>query len=101
MQECGLAGFGDWDDDATRRFIRDADCATIDSLTLSEMLNLFEGDTGDADDRQVLRATTVQRKWSLTLVQFSLRPTRGPCCSIFEGFNIRGEMRLVVWRGRC
>lgn len=59
LQECGLAGFGDWDDDATRRFIDEVDCATINSLTLNEirqlMLNLFDGWTGDDDERAIIR----------------------------------------------
>lgn len=58
LQECGLVGFGRWDDDATRRFIDEVDCATINSLTLNEIrqliINLFEGWTGDDDERAIL-----------------------------------------------
>ena len=59
LQECGLAEFGEWDDDATRRFINDVDCSTIAELTLNDirqlMLNLFSGTTGDDDERAILR----------------------------------------------
>ncbi len=59
LQRCGLVSFADWDDDATRKFIRDSDCATLNALTLPELrrlvLNLFEGDTGDADENAIVK----------------------------------------------
>jgi hypothetical protein len=59
LQQCGLARFREWDDDATRRFIGEVDCATINSLSDNDihqlLFNLFEGTTGNADERAILR----------------------------------------------
>jgi hypothetical protein len=58
-QECGLASFRDFDDDATRRFVGSVSCGVISRLTEDDvrqlMFNLFDGATGDDDERAILR----------------------------------------------
>jgi hypothetical protein len=57
LQECGVLRFSDFDDDATRRFIRQNDCAVLGRLSNADIrrliLNLFAGSTGDEDERAI------------------------------------------------
>lgn len=59
LQQCSLVDFGDWDDDATRLFINNSDCATLNALELSDIrqltLNMFSGSTGDEDENAIIR----------------------------------------------
>jgi hypothetical protein len=59
LRECGLVSFRDWDDDASRRFVNGVDCGVIARLSEDDirqlMFNFFDGFTGDADERAILR----------------------------------------------
>lgn len=55
----GILNFEEMDDNATREFINNADSATLNSLSILDIrqliLNLFEGVTGDRDERAIIR----------------------------------------------
>ena len=59
LRECGLVSFGEWDDDATRLFVNEVDCSVIARLPEGDIrqlvLNLFDGFTGDDDERAILK----------------------------------------------
>jgi DNA-directed RNA polymerase subunit N (RpoN/RPB10) len=71
MRRCRLVNFSDWDDDATRLFIRNSSCRDLQLLSMDEIKqltrNMFSGFTGDADERMInklidcLDSDTVQR----------------------------------------
>lgn len=53
-----LTSFADWDDDATREYIAQTPCATLNSLPLDDiktlLQNLFDGPTLDEDERAII-----------------------------------------------
>ncbi len=57
MRRCRLVNFSDWDDDATRIFIRNSSCRDLQLLTMDEikqlLRNMFSGFTGDDDERMI------------------------------------------------
>lgn len=71
MRRCRLINFSDWDDDATRIFIRNSSCLDLQLLTMDEikqlLRNMFSGSTGDDDERMInklincLDSETVQK----------------------------------------
>ncbi|MFN2344913.1 MAG: hypothetical protein ABR616_04280 [Dermatophilaceae bacterium] len=53
-----LTSFAEWDDDATRAYIAQTPCATLNSLPLDDiktlLQNLFDGPTLDEDERAII-----------------------------------------------
>jgi len=56
---CGIISMQDWDDDATRVFINSTDCPALRTLSMNNikalLRNLFDGATGDADERAIIK----------------------------------------------
>src|SRR5262249_30285452 len=59
LQACGLIGFCDWDDDASRRFISQTSKAKLSPLSIESIVclcrNLFSGDCGDDDEAAIIK----------------------------------------------
>ena len=64
LQECGLVNFSEWDDDATRLFIKNTQGSKLALLSISDIVtlckNLFDGFTGDDDEAAIIQLLKVQ-----------------------------------------
>jgi hypothetical protein len=64
LRQCGLLGFADWDDDASRLFINSSSQATLAALSIADIVqlckNMFAGSCGDDDEQAIIRLLSFQ-----------------------------------------